>query len=170
MFHAEIVTQPSPDFKTLISAANEAMGYSVSEKSDASQRKQTDAEKLLHCLASILEQNPSDHLSPSLLHHASFAVLLICDEYDFYRVLQCCPSMPTVIAPTVFRDTMLAYITGNLSQWRDAVVSGCRLGGEGRMLFNLILGKFEGKNLDLWRDYDKKWTGTTSFMLEDKRK
>ena len=130
-----------------------------------------DAEKFLSCLAAMKTQDAQVGLSPHLLTHVTFSVLLAAAERDMQDILECCSGMPFVIADTVARGVQAAVVTGTLAQWRDAVISGCQHSVEVtvRALFNKILNLFEAVNLNVWRDCNRKPAGQT-FLLEDHRR
>jgi hypothetical protein len=109
-------------------------------------------------------------LSPHLLAHVSFSVLITADERDMQDILEYCSGMPFVITDTVARSVQVSVVTGTLAQWRSAVISGCQPTVEPtvRMLFNRIVSLFESVNLNVWMDCERKSEGPT-FLLEDHR-
>jgi hypothetical protein len=133
-------------------------GYSISASSDASHKRLSDSEKFLSCLASMKDQNAPVGLSPHLLTHVSFSVLIATNERDLMDVLECCSSMPFTTADTIVRGIQAAVITGTLAQWKTAVMSGCHETTEPsvRYLFNQILAQFEAANLGVWNDCTRK--------------
>ena len=69
------------------------------------------------------------------------------------EILQLCAGMPFVAVETIVRGVQAAVVTGTLSQWKDAVVSGC---GKGvptpvRHCFNKLHGLFMAAGLNVWR-------------------
>ena len=88
------------------------------------------------------------------------------------EILQLCAGMPFVVVETIVRGVQAAVVTGTLSQWRDAVVSGC---GKGvptpvRHCFNKLHGLFIAAGLNVWGDYTPRSTPDQTFLLlEDKR-
>jgi hypothetical protein len=146
------------------------LGYSPSAKADASRRELHDAEKFMSCLAAMKDENAPAGLSPHLLTHVSFSVLVLADERDMQDILEYCSGMPFVITDTIARNVQAAVVTGTLAQWRDAVISGCQPAVEPtvRALFNQILSLFETVNLSVWKDCERKQDGPT-FLLEDQR-
>jgi hypothetical protein len=134
-----LIQQPSIDFAKLLATSHEMFGYSISASSDASHKRLSDSEKFLSCLASMKDQNAPVGLSPHLLTHVSFSVLIATNERDLMDVLECC-------------------FTGTLAQWKTAVMSGCHETTEPsvRYLFNQILAQFEAANLGVWNDCTRK--------------
>jgi hypothetical protein len=103
-------------------------------------------------------QNAPVGLSPNLLSHVSFSILLATNERDLMDILECCSSMSFTTADTIARGIQAAVVTGTLSQWKTAVLSGCHETTEPsvRFLFNKILAQFEGANLGVWSDCSRK--------------
>lgn len=167
--YAVLITQPTVDFATLMAVSHKALGYSIAAASDANRNKQHTAERFLSCLAALRDRAAQAGLSPNLLHHVSFSVLIAADDLDTLDILQCASGMPFVTTETLTRGVQLTVVSGTLAQWRDAVVSGTRRGGAVQELYCQIMGQFEAHNLNPWSDFNKKWNGQV-FLLEDKRK
>lgn len=168
--NAVLIQQPAVDFATFLGLSNQMLGYSPGTSSDASRRQLHDAEKFMSCLAAMKDRNAPVGILPHLMTHVSFSVLVGADERDLQDILECCGGMPFVIADTVVRNVQAAVITGTLSQWRVAVISGCQFAIEPsvRALFNRVLSLFESVNLNVWMDCERKQAGPT-FLLEDHR-
>jgi len=167
---ALLIQQPSVDFPTFLGRATQALNYSPSSSADSSGKQLHDTEKFLSCLAAMKDQEASVGLSPHLLTHVTFSMLITADDRDMLDILEYCSGMPFVISDTCVRGVQLAVVTGNLSQWRVATISGCQLTVEAtvRILFNSIVALFESVNLNVWTDCDRRPSGTT-FLLEDHR-
>jgi hypothetical protein len=166
-----LITQPSVDFQTLLAVSHQALGYSIAKSSDESRREQHPAERFLSCLDSLRDQHAPAGLTPDLLTHVSFSVLIIADEFDTLDILQCAAGLPFVSTPTQARGAQLTLVSGTLAQWRDAVVSGTRKSGAVQIVYCQIMSHFEAFNLNPWSDFNKKWSGDRRlFLLEDKRK
>jgi hypothetical protein len=167
--HAVLITQPTVDFATLIAVSHQALGYSIATASDASRKQQHAAERFLSLLAAMRDRAAPAGLSPNLLHHVSFSVLIAADELDTIEILECASGMPFVSVETLTRGIQLNIVSGTLAQWRDAVVSGTRRSGAVQTLYCQIMGLFEAHNLNPWSEFNKRWSGQV-FLLEDKRK
>jgi hypothetical protein len=167
---AVLITTPAIDFSTFLGLSHQALGYSPSSAADASPLPLSDTERFLSCLSALKDQHAPVTLSPHLLTHVSFSVLVAADERDLLEVLECCAGMPFVQTDTLARGIQIAVVTGTLAQWRDAVISGCQAETEVsvRALFNTILARFEQARLKVWDDCARKQVGPT-FLLEDKR-
>ena len=166
---AVLITQPTIDFNTLMAVSHKALGYSIATASDASRKQQHQAERFLSCLAALRDQRAPAGLTPNLLSHVSFSVLIIADEFDTIDILECAAGCPFVTTETLAQGVQLTVVSGNLAQWRDAVVSGTRRSGPVQALYCQIMGQFEAHNLNPWSDFNKRWMGQV-FLLEDKRK
>ena len=164
-----LITQPSIDFKTLLTISHQALGYSIATASDESRRDQHPAERFLSCLAALRDQYAPAGLTPNLLTHVSFSVLIIADEFDTLDILECAAGMPFVTTETQARGAQLTLVSGTLAQWRDAVVTGTRKGGAVQGLYCQIMSHFESVNLNPWSDFNKKWASEGRlFLLERK--
>lgn len=166
-----LITQPSIDFKTLLAVSHQALGYSIATASDGTRRDQHPAERFISCLAALRDQHAPAGLTPNLLTHVSFSVLIIADEFDTLDILECAAGMPFVTTETQSRGAQLSLISGTLAQWRDAVVTGTRKAGVVQVLYCQVMSHFEAFNLNPWQDFTKKWSSEGRlFLLEDKRK
>lgn len=167
---ALLIQQPSVDFAAFLGRTTQVLNYSPSSQADACGRQLHDAEKFMSCLAAMKDQEATVGLSPHLLAHVTFSMLITADERDMLDILEYCSGMPFVIADTCARGVQVAVVTGNLSQWRDATISGCQPQIETtvRMLFNSIVALFESVNLNVWTDCERRQAGPT-FLLEDHR-
>lgn len=166
MFEAVLITQPCVNFGSFLSACNEALGYPINAEVDRSATKMSDSEKFLTCLASIRDHN--DPFSKSLLYHVSFSAILVCDEDDLLLAMSQCAGMSFVTSDTVAKRISLGVVTGNLAQWRDAVISGCEL-SRVRPLFNKLMDQFLAQGLNVWGDFNRKYDNGT-FLLEHKKR
>jgi len=170
-FDAVLIQRPAIDFTTFLGLSHKMLGYSPASAADRNRRKLHDAERFLSCLAALQDPDASVGLSPHLLTHVSFSVLLATSERDLLDVLGYCAGMPFVAADTVARGIQATVITGTLAQWRDAVISGCQpeVQGSVRALFNKILSIFEAANLNVWVDCTRRQSKDKTLLLEDKR-
>jgi hypothetical protein len=169
---AVLIQVPSIDFRTFLGLSHKVLGRSPGASSDACRRELSDAERFLSCLAAMRDERAPVGLSPHLLTHVSFSAFIGADERDMLEILQLCAGMPFVVVETVVRGVQAAVVTGTLSQWRDAVVSGCNRSVESsvRHCFNKLYGLFTAAGLNVWGDYTPRSTPDQTFLLlEDKR-
>lgn len=164
---AILITQPAIDFKGFLAVTHQALGYSLAASSDKA-HDQHPVERYLSCLAAMRDQNAPAGLASNLLYHASFTILLAAEEIDTLSILECAAGMPFVTVETITPGTDLTVVYGTLAQWRDAVVSGTRRGGNVGTLYCSIMAQFEGMNLNVWSDYNKKWSNGL-FVLEHRK-
>jgi hypothetical protein len=77
--------------------------------------------------------------------------------------------MPYVNTDTKRRGILVCIITGNLSQWRSAVVAGLSEENEVgvRSIFNSIYDAFVQEGVNLWKEYSRK-TVQNFLRLEKK--
>jgi hypothetical protein len=168
---AVLIQVPSIDFRTFIGLSHKVLGRSPAAPSDACRRELSDAERFLSCLAAMRDERAPVGLSPHLLKHVSFSAFVGADERDMLEILQLA-GMPFVVVETIVRGVQAAIVTGTLSQWRDAVVSGCSKGVPTpvRHCFNKLYGLFTAAGLNVWGDYTPRNTPDQTFLLlEDKR-
>lgn len=170
-FDAVLIQRPAIDFTTFLGLSHKMFGYSPASAADRNRRELHDVERFLSCLAALQDPDALVGLSPHLLTHVSFSVLLATNERDLLDVLEYCSGMPFVAADTVVRGFQAAVVTGTLAQWRNAIISGCQSEVEGsvRALFNKILSIFEAANLNVWTDCARRPSNDNTLLLEDKR-
>lgn len=166
-----LIQTPSIDFRTFIGLSHKVLGRSPAAQSDACRRELSDAERFLSCLAAMRDEQAPVGLSPHLLKHVSFSAFIGADERDMLEILQLA-AMPFVVVETIVRSVQAAVVTGTLSQWRDAVVSGCakEVSTPVRHCFNKLHSLFTAAGLHVWRDYTPRGAPDQTFLLlEDKR-
>lgn len=169
---AILIAGPAIDFNTLLSVAHQALGRNLAEAADASHRKMADAEKFLTCIAALRGE---DHaITPDLLGHVSFTILVIADGRDMLAILEMTSGMAFVRTQTTARDVDMAVVTGTLSQWKNAVVSGTDEVASPivRTCYSKILLLFDRAGLtSVWNDYDRSTAPhRNGLLLEDNRK
>lgn len=167
---AVLITTPAIDFATLLAVSYQALGYSPSSAADSSPFPLSDTERYLACLGAMKDQTAPVALPPHLLAHVSFSMLIAGDRDDMYDLLELCAGMPFVQTDTLTRGVQIAVVTGTLSQWREAVISGCQPSvlPSVRAIFNIILARFEQARLKVWDDCNRRHAGET-LLLDDKR-
>ena len=163
-----LVSAPSIDFRTFIGLSHKVLGRSPASPSDACRRELSDAERFLSCLAAMRDDRAPVGLSPHLLQHVSFSAFIGADERDMLEILQLCAGMPFVAVETTVRGVQAAVVTGTLSQWKDAVVSGCAKGVPTpvRHCFNKLHGLFTAAGLNVWGDYRTREAPDHTLLLE----
>jgi hypothetical protein len=132
------------------------------------------AEPPLHhmlCVAAL--KNPAartaEHVRPYMnMFHAGFVVA--CDERDCAEILELA-GMPSVMVESVERGHIALFISGSLSQWRDAVMRGCQtnVGRDTRQIYNSIYTEFKNIGLaGLFSAQSKPHSRDHTFLLEHK--
>lgn len=166
-----LVQQPAIDFGTFLGVSREALGFNPADASDGSARDLPDAEKWLSCLAALSDRQAKTGLTPNLLAHVQFSFLVVVDERDALGVFQVGAGMPFVVADTVQRGILLAVMTGNLAQWRDAVKSGTAPTNDAsvRTFYTKVLLRFEEAGLgSVWQDFERKTSPDHLLYLENR--
>lgn len=168
---AVLINSPAIDFTAFLGLAYEALGYNLAGAADASHRKMVDSEKVLSCLAALKDR--SAEITPKLLSHVSFGVLVIADERDLLDILDMTSGMSFVRAMTV-PNVEIAVISGTLLQWRNAVASGTKEAAPPivRTCYSKILMLFDRAGLtSVWSDFERRMAPDQSgFLLEDRRR
>lgn len=165
---AVLITEPTIDFNALLTVSNDAVGYNIASAVDSSHRKMPDAEKFLTCLAAFKEEE--GEITPNLLAHVSFSVLVIADERDLLDILDRTSGFAYVRAETTAPSVNLAVLTGTLAQWRDAVAAGTDevVPPTVRTCFSKILLLFDRAGLaSVWNNFNRTAAPDRSgFLLE----
>lgn len=167
-----IIWEPSFDFNTLLSVAGQALGYNPGAKADQVRRELPDAERFLSILTAFHDPQAAAGLTPNLLPHLSFSILIAADERDLIDIAEASPGIAMTVAETTHRGVMLAIMTGTLAQWRDAVKTGSNPAAQfnARSCFNDIMRLFDERGLSVWKDMVVKPLQDSTFLLEDKRR
>jgi hypothetical protein len=168
---AVLISQTAVDFTTFLALAHKALGFSPSANVDQSRLNHSDAERFVSCLAALRDSSAPAGITPNLLAHVSYGVLLFADERDLIDILEAASGLAVVTSETLARNVMLAILTGTLAQWRDAVVSGSTRQAEHnvRATFCHIMSLFEQAGLGkVWKDYQSKPLDDNTFFLEYK--
>ncbi len=165
---AVLITAPAIDFTTLLGLTHQALGYSIASVADANHRKMVDAEKFLSCLAAFKQE--FGEITPNLLSHVSFSVLVIAEERDLLDILERTSGMSFVRADTTAPNVNVAVLTGTLAQWRDAVASGTQeaIPPAVRTCYSKILLLFDRAGLtSVWSNFERRTSPDRSgFLLE----
>lgn len=167
-----MIWEPSIDFSTLLGVAQQALGYSPGAKADQVRRDMPDGERFISILSAFHDAAAPAGLTPNLLSHVSYSVLIVADERDLIDIAEACAGISMVCADTVSRGLMIAVLTGTLAKWRDAVKTGSVASAQYnvRAAFNDILRLFDGRGLSVWKDQVSKSLADHTFLLEDKRR
>jgi len=172
--HVSLIQQPAIDFGKFLGLTHEALGYSLASSADKSQRPMSDAERFLSCLNSMTNSQATAalnaSLTPDLLTHVSFSVLLAADDRDLLGILQAASGMPFVVSDTRARGIQIAVITGTLAQWRDAVICGTQRGGAIQGCFCLIHDQFNDVGLNVWKDCVRKGADKLFYLTNAEHK
>ncbi len=164
---AVLITTPSIDFTTLLGLTHETLDRNIAGAADSSHRKMVDAEKYLTCLAAL--KSVEAIITPDLLAHVSFSVLIIADELDLLDILGR-TGMSFVVAETTVSGVSIAVATGTLRQWKEAVISGTSEAAASvtRTCYSKILLLFDRAGLtSVWSDYQRS-TDRSGFLLASK--
>lgn len=121
-----IISKPNVDWHTLLKVTHEGTGKKLAAYVDGSNRPFTDDQKFASCLSTLIGQDPATTL-PMVQTHLHFTGLLVCGELDLIDVLQAGNKLAHLSTPsTKARGVSITVLSGLLSDWRDAVISGLR--------------------------------------------
>lgn len=169
MSGALLVQFSSLNLGKLLPLSRKALERSLSDSADAA-----GAEPPLHhmlCVASIKNPNvrpTAEACTPYLnLFHAGF--VLAVDSRDLAETLELA-GMPSLTTESVRRDVHMLFVSGNLSQWRDALLRGCqsRVTPEVRYLYNLIFYEFKRAGIAGAFEFKQREQKDNTFLLEHK--
>jgi len=161
------VSQPAVAFSELLSACNEILDHSVTTSVDSTVKKLSDSERFLSILSAMRDKNAPACLPPHLLTHISFSVLILSNENDMLDILEACGGMPFTYAETKRSGILVAVVTGNVQQWRDAIVTGTQhKHSELREGFNQMHNLFVEVGLhQVWEDFEQKPQDDGTYLL-----
>ncbi len=125
-----IVSSPSVNLGRLVLLCTQALGYSPAASSDQSHRKVGEFEKLVTAIAALRNPQVQPSVDPRYINHLSFSVVVIAGDLDLQDICELCSEMTITTPDTVARGIRLAFITGTVGKWRDAIVGGCQPGTE----------------------------------------
>ena len=168
---ARFIVKPDINFATFVGLSQQALGRSPATKVDASALHPSETERFLSCLAALRDPHAPVGLSPHLLAHVTFSILVAADERDMFDIMQVVAGMPFVVTDTVLRGVQLSVITGNLNQWRDCVISGSvtKVEYNVRAFFNSVMQLFIVNGLDIWKELKRTSVKDGTFLLTDQR-
>ena len=169
---AIIICRTEVDASTFLGIALRVLGHSPSAAADASGRTMSDAARFISYLAAMRDPKAKVELSPKLLAHVSYSLLMVVDGVDVLPIMECASNMPFVSVETTMRNVWLLVITGTLLQWKTAVIAGSSLDVDSsvRFLFNKIQGLFQEEGVNPWTDYRQRQApDQVTYLLEDKR-
>jgi len=130
------------DLKSFLPACRQATGRKMSASADA--KGHTPPLHHMICVAAMKNEDagPRDCIQYKQFFQAGF--LVVADSRDMPEILEVA-SMPSVLVDTIDRDLSMAFVTGTLSQWRDALVRGCSKSTSRttRKIFTAVYSKFK---------------------------
>ena len=165
-----LVSFTNVNLKKLLPLGRQAFGRNLAEQADLSGYEPP--EHHMMCIAALKNK---DKLSVAALtsymslFHAGFVFAV--DERDSAEILEIC-SMPSVMVESQTRGVMVIYVAGLLTQWKEAILKGCKpeAGREARRVFNLVYGEFKKLNLmELFGVAQVKNNTDQTFYLEYNR-
>lgn len=165
-----LVQLSSLDLSTFLPIGRKVLDRSLSEKPDNAGLNPPLNHML--CVASIKSKDIKANAAackPYLnLFHAGF--LIASYDRDLPEILEIA-GLPSVTTESVERSLMLTFISGSLSQWRDALLRGCQneVSRGVRDIYNSVYREFKrigiGPAFDFNQFENKK---DRTFLLENK--
>ena len=162
-----LIVKPDINFARFVGLSQQALGRSPATKVDSSALHPSETERFLSCLAALRDPHAPVGLSPHLLAHVTFSILVAADERDMFDIIRLLGGMPFELVETKFRGAQLAVITGNLNQWRDCVISGSASINlvQIRTFFNNLMNLFISEGLNIWVEFKKTELRDKTFYL-----
>lgn len=166
-----IICQPLVDFGTLLTAAHQALGYSLATATDATPKRLSDAEAFITQLATMQHPQAAVGFERGLLGHVAISVLVAADLADMLDIYTATPGMAHVHNNTIRPGVVMAVISGTLAQWRESLVWGTNHSGAGcRAAFSKLLTRFEALGLgQIWQGMVRRETAGGLTAITDKR-
>lgn len=166
-----IVGRPTVDFVIFLSAANKVLGRSISKSVDSYRFPTKNVSVLICYLTEMLNSGsiPSLKNAGALLRHLSYSLVIRSSFLSIFDLLS--NSSISVSSAECSDGTYLSYASGNLEEWREAIINSCSDSSsiELRLLFDRILLTFEKEGLsDVFSDYRKVNLPDKTFRLEQK--
>lgn len=165
-----LVQISSLDLGAFLPLGRKALDRSLSEKPD-----NAGLSPPLHHLLCIAAIKAKDIKASSMacrpylnLFHAGFLIAAI--DRDIPEVLEIA-SMPSITTESAERGVMLAFISGNLSQWRDTLLRGCQreTSRSVRNIYNKVFQEFKRIGLGAAFDFNQvEHNRDLTFLLENK--
>lgn len=156
------------DLRKLLTLGRQTLDRNLADKADAAGH-----EPPLHhmlCIAAIKspDAKTAEDLRPYVnLFHAGFVI--VSDERDMAEILELA-GMPSVMTETTHRGFCQAFISGTLTQWRDAVLRGCQreVSHGTREIYNKIFTEFKTVGLTGLFSVKTSHHKDNTFLLEYK--
>ena len=122
---AAIIQIPQLDSPLFLSLCVDMLGYTPARAADAAGLE--GVTHLLACYASFRHQDaiPSVRASFDIYELLSFGCLFVADDWDIRDLLEIA-NLPFALTDTRVRGIQAAIVSGNLRQWRAAILRGCR--------------------------------------------
>ncbi len=166
------ITHSVIDWNNYLKIVQRAIGTSITKSLDKAGMTPGSIPAFLFTLAD-LKQHPPTILrdSSSLLRHVSVSFLAIIDSDSLIEFLEL-GTLSILTRETIKPEITILILSGNLDQWRSAVIEGCSLESpfQIRSVFDQCLIHFEKAGLgNLWFHYKKRTMSDGTFLLLEKK-
>ncbi|KPK54272.1 MAG: hypothetical protein AMS22_06100 [Thiotrichales bacterium SG8_50] len=169
------IMQTKLDLNRLLPVARNVLGYSLAKAADAATVPLDELPHALSCLAAFKDAKAPISVGwarPqwSLLTAGFF---IVATELDTLDILEAVSGMEIAVTETTQRGIFATIVSGTLTQWREAVLKGCRntpCPPGVRYALNMIYRHFESVGLrDLFYGLRIVPQDDQTFLLEVKR-
>lgn len=167
---AVIIQTPQLDPPVFLSLCADMLGYTPARAADAAGL--TGVLHLLACYTAFRDQHakPTVKAGFDIYELLSFGTLFVADDRDMGDLLEIA-GLPFILTETRIRGIQSAIVSGNLRQWRVAILRGCQANQSTliRACYDKLYLAFADLGLADAFGHRRKDLGDGTFLLEDLR-
>ncbi len=174
MIKVILLGQLDIDWEAYLSVARQVMNRNITKTLDANNIPVKSAKGFLISLAELKEenQNPTSVINNpgNILGHMFYSFIIICDRQTPCDLLEITPLQ--VHRVDCRNGLAMCIVSGNLTDWRTAIINGCTdtVTYNLRFLLDECLKAFEQIGLkNLWRQYIKMPMSDGTIKLIEKK-
>jgi hypothetical protein len=167
-----LIAKTQVEWNIFLKTIKQLIGHNVSQALDSSR---VDGLAAFICSLGEMETDVLDSVfilrnAGSLLEHIMYSFLLVA-ERELFRTISFKTKLSIHEVKTIRDGIDCGIISGNLSEWRTAIIN-CTTGTESqdlRIFLNKVLFLFERDGLhELWVLYEKEWLPDATVKLIEK--
>jgi len=148
----KLISKHDVDFDMLLASAFQMLGKKVSHYSDNVGIKMGKGQAFGCCLASMVGLDPKV-FSTSINQHIMFTGLCAFEQKLCNDIISA-GNLRWLGTPANEHDCVLGVLTGDLNEWRDAVIGGLKWSPEVNSFYSIVLREFRAEGYkDLWGDF-----------------
>ena len=157
----KILTLPVTNYTDYIQMVQSSLGFSPTRILDDKKIPLESPQAFLCTL-----ENLADGTYPRLWEHFSVSFIIKCDyETVIFSMEQ---TLLSIFTREIDRLKNLSIFTGNLTQWKDAVLIGCAqsVPHDVRLTFNKVFLHFNQLNINLWPNVRRRKLKDETLIIE----